>query len=217
MQHEKKPLLTIRSLTVEDISEVAHIHIQAFPESALTRMGFGIVYKYYKWLHQGPYKGYRTGVVDNDRLIGYCFAGMFRGSEADFIKKNWLFFLWHLLIHPWLLLERQIGARIKYGLEAVKKYSIREKFIASRPIIPRFGILAIAVIPSMQGKGAGKLLISHAEDQARWEKFSSMRLIVHPQNTRAAAFYEKLGWKRKIVKEEWSGLMVKELSPHEIR
>lgn len=216
MQFEKNPSIKIRALKVQDILAVGYIHMQAFPESALTYMGFKTVLRYYQWLQRGPYQGYRTGVFDHEQLIGYCFAGMFRGSEIDFIINNWKFFLWRLLTHPWLLFKGRIRSRVWYGLKAVKKYSLKKKSTTLRSVIPRFGILAIAVSPSQQSKGAGRLLMIHAEEQARRANYSSMRLTVHPQNNRAVAFYEQLGWQRKKVDGGWNGLMIKELSHSQI-
>jgi hypothetical protein len=39
-----------------------------------------------------------------------------------------------------------------------------------------------------------------------------MLLTVHPDNTRAVAFYEQLGWERTAGDGPWTGMMEKRLT-----
>jgi ribosomal protein S18 acetylase RimI-like enzyme len=55
----------------------------------------------------------------------------------------------------------------------------------------------MAVHPNHQGKGIGKKLLKFAEDYARNQGFSSIRLDVYTENPSAVSLYEKAGYKEK--------------------
>ena len=55
------------------------------------------------------------------------------------------------------------------------------------------------VLPSLQGKGVGRLLIDYIIDELKEEKATALRLNVNRLNA-ARHFYEKLGF--KVIKEE---------------
>jgi GNAT superfamily N-acetyltransferase len=52
-----------------------------------------------------------------------------------------------------------------------------------------------------------------AEQAARQRGFAVMGLTVHPTNTTAVRFYEKLGWMRVPTNGLWSGRMEKVIAP----
>lgn len=55
----------------------------------------------------------------------------------------------------------------------------------------------LAVHPNDQGKGAGKKLIQFAEDYARNQGFSSLRLDAYSKNPGAVALYDHAGFSQK--------------------
>jgi ribosomal protein S18 acetylase RimI-like enzyme len=59
-----------------------------------------------------------------------------------------------------------------------------------------FGILSIAVSPSHQRCGLGRLLIETSEKAAREAGIYEMHLSVEVDNQKAVRFYEKLGWEK---------------------
>jgi ribosomal protein S18 acetylase RimI-like enzyme len=82
----------------------------------------------------------------------------------------------------------------------------------AQPPARRFGILAIATDPEVRGAGAGRALMAEAEDRARRLGHERAVLTVHPRNTRAIEFYERLGWTRRISPgTPWAGAMDKQL------
>jgi ribosomal protein S18 acetylase RimI-like enzyme len=52
----------------------------------------------------------------------------------------------------------------------------------------------VAVAPSAQGAGVGRLLLDHAEAQARLAGFDSIYLYTHERATVNLAIYERLGY-----------------------
>ena len=59
---------------------------------------------------------------------------------------------------------------------------------------PGFNILALAVLPQMQGKGIGKTLLKGLEQEAEKRGYNFIRLNSADHRTGAHAFYERVGY-----------------------
>lgn len=59
---------------------------------------------------------------------------------------------------------------------------------------PGFNILALAVLPQMQGKGIGKTLLQGLEQEAKNQEYQFIRLNSADHRLGAHAFYEKVGY-----------------------
>ena len=59
---------------------------------------------------------------------------------------------------------------------------------------PGFNILALAVLPQMQGKGIGKTLLQGLEQEAKDREYQFIRLNSADHRLGAHAFYEKVGY-----------------------
>ena len=57
-----------------------------------------------------------------------------------------------------------------------------------------FNILALAVVPQMQGKGIGKILLHGLEQEAKRRGYEFIRLNSADHRLGAHAFYEKVGY-----------------------
>lgn len=68
----------IKTLSIEDMDQVARIHVQAFPESTLSHFGKTLVKRYYCLNMSEPNECYAIGVFSEFGLMGFCFAGVFR-------------------------------------------------------------------------------------------------------------------------------------------
>jgi len=55
-------------------------------------------------------------------------------------------------------------------------------------------LYSVAVLPSLEGKGAGRALMTAAEETARKQGSTHLRLEVHEANARAIAHYRKSGY-----------------------
>lgn len=199
----------LRTIRRESIPLVAQVHLSAFPESALTRLGGEAVRRYYLWQLEGPHDHWFRGVWVEGRLIGFCVSGISRGALAGFLSTNRAYLTGVLLLHPWLVLSPLIRDRIA---TAVRSSAWRTKKTPASPFVPQertWGILSIAVDPAMQGSGAAKILMEDAEEEARRRCFTQMHLTVAPNNARAIRFYEKLGWVKVEGEGAWKGGMVK--------
>jgi ribosomal protein S18 acetylase RimI-like enzyme len=204
----------ITVLTAEDLPGIAHLHARAFPDAAITALGPDIVEQYYRWLLVGPHDAEILGAWSNERLVGFCAAGVFRGAMSGFLRRHRFRLAVRVVQHPRLLANAIIRDRIVSAARTMVRFSRVTSAVTSRePTLPRFAILAIGTDPDVWGRGAGRALMQASEQRARDQGFAMMTLSVHPNNTRAISFYEQLGWTRADERSRpWSGQMRKVLA-----
>jgi GNAT superfamily N-acetyltransferase len=61
-------------------------------------------------------------------------------------------------------------------------------------------ISEVAVTPSFEGRGAGRLLLETAEDWARSKGYSLLTLYVFAGNAHARQVYERFGFQEEVIK-----------------
>lgn len=185
----------------------------AFRESALTILGEDAVERYYSWQYFGPHERVAIGAERGSALVGFCFAGKFRGSMSGFLSRNRAFLLWRLIRRPGLLGRHLVRSRIRAVVGLLLRGRKRPMLSGAHRTPDSFGILAIAVDPDEQRTGAGKLMMDFCEEAARAKGACRMHLTVNPQNTRAIRFYERIGWVKEFTEAGWQGRMAKQLRP----
>jgi len=196
-------------LRMDDLPQVTRIHIAAFPKSALGQLGKEAVRRYYKWQLQGPHNCVALGICQGKKLVGFCFAGIFRGAFSGFLRENRNFLIWRVLLRPWLISNPLFRERLTLALRSLFRRSVP---VASTVMYVKnsFGILSIAVDPAVQGLGYGKQLILEVERAAGERGFVHLHLTVRVDNYRAVNFYEKLGWRKTNAPDGiWRGSMTK--------
>lgn len=208
-----KPEIVLRKLEIEDLPQIAAVHIDSFPESALTKLGAAIVERYYLWQLTGPHeKVHAVGAFAPGECAGFSFSGKFSGSTSGFIRRNKSFLVKEVLLHPRLLLNPLFRNRLTEGVKllgrlAKKKNNAAEK--SEPPQISDYGILSIAVSGNFQKAGIGQMLMRDAENEAVRYGYREICLTVHPDNVKAVRFYEKLDWQKFPSDEFWHGAMIK--------
>jgi ribosomal protein S18 acetylase RimI-like enzyme len=208
-----------RTLELADLSAVATIHMLAFRDSAVTRLGHQATRRYYEWQLIGPHDVAALGAFRGDRLAGFCFGGVFRGAMSGFLRKHRAFLAMRVLTHPWLVLNPVFRDRLALGTR-LSRQRVEVGKPTSTLTSPKesatpksFGNHTIAVDPRQQGLGVGKVLMSECEVIARQSGFRQMGLTVQPANHQAIRLYERLGWERVVKDGAWSGSMSKQLDP----
>lgn len=207
-------IIQIRSIRAEDLFSIADVHLAAFPESALTALGRETVRRYYEWQLTGPHQAFAICAIEQDRLAGYCFGGVFQGAMLGFLRKNRNYLALRVLTHPRLALNPLFRDRLAMGLNVLRRFSKRkpQQAMNQNPRPKPFGILSIAVSPAVQSRGIGRRLMEESEQYARLQGFPEMQLSVNPDNDQAVRFYESLGWTRVLKGETWPGEMRKSLT-----
>jgi ribosomal protein S18 acetylase RimI-like enzyme len=207
-----KEAVDTRALTKADLAAIAAIHRAAFPKSAMTMLGSQAIMRYYAWQFDGPHDLYAIGTAQQERLVGFCFAGTFRGAISGFVQKNRLFLALLLVYKPWLLANPIYRQKLGAGIAALRRRratptpqprpSEQAPESAPHDHEAHFGILSVAVDPTMQGYGIGKILIDAVEREARARQFQRVRLSVSEENNQAIAFYQRCGWQ---ISHSWEG------------
>ena len=205
--------IDIAKITVSDLYRISKIHTSAFPNSAMTQLGLDAVRRYYEWQFIGPHNSENLGAKIEDQLVGFCFGGVFHGSLSGFLHKNRSFLVWRIATHPYLLFNDLVRERILLAGKLFKRFSMPKSSITQKSTMEKsFGILAIAVDPSFQGRSVGRKLMEAEEFIARLQNFPKMHLSVAVNNMQAIQFYERIGWKKVFSQEgTWQGKMEKQL------
>ncbi|WP_421121266.1 GNAT family N-acetyltransferase [Aquihabitans daechungensis] len=200
-------------LSADDLSEVATLHVEAFPDSELTRLGHEAVRRNYLWQFEGPHDLVALGVRSDGRLVGFLFGGVFRGSTIGFVKREHWFLLGRVLRNPSMIVNAKSLSRIGLAVRLLSRRTGPPQSENPAAVPPRsFGVLSVAVDPSTQGSGVGQVLMAEAEARARAAGFARMHLTVHPENHRAVRFYEEGGWSRAEGADgTWIGQMTLQL------
>ena len=206
------------TLEASDLPRVSEIHLAAFPDSALTMLGAEAVRRYYEWLITGPHECVALGASIEADLLGFCFAGVFRGALSGFLRRNRAFLFGRILTHPWLTRNPIFRERAALGFRTLRRFGAqppcpptapaREELKPASP----FGILGIGVHPEAHGQGLGRALMFEAERTARRRDFKEMQLTVQMSNHRAISFYESLSWEKTLLQGIWHGEMRKPLA-----
>jgi ribosomal protein S18 acetylase RimI-like enzyme len=200
-------------LTAQDLGDVATVHLAAFPDSELTRLGHEAVRRNYLWQFEGPHDLEAIGVRSDGRLVGFLFGGVFRGSTIGFVKRERWFLLGRVLRNPAMVINAKSLSRIGLAVRLIGRRSGPPQSENPAAVPPSsFGVLSIAVDPAAQGSGYGQQLMDVAQARARAAGFARMHLTVHPENARAVRFYEQDGWVRSPGPDgSWAGQMIKSL------
>ncbi|MCH9030256.1 MAG: GNAT family N-acetyltransferase, partial [Bacteroidetes bacterium] len=120
---------------------------------------------------------------EQKKLLGYIIAGH-NSQEAvnKFIKKNYFAVILSLIKNPRFLSEKlgEVGEKI-LGTKYMKQAKCR--------------LYLIAVNQDYKGKGIGKQLINHLENEIRKKGLNLYGLSVRKDNKEAIGFYNQNGYK----------------------
>ncbi len=206
--------IKVKDLTYSDLDAVAAIHIVAFPKSFITKLGDEIARAYYQWQLDSPDEVYAIGAFKENKLLGFCFGGVFTMALGGFLSSNKLLVLKSVLSHPWILLNPYFFKKSLRGFELLMRFFKKDKIAHRNQEVSEddpFGILAIATHPENHGMGIGKVLMNESEKYAVKHDFKKMLLSVSPLNLNAVQFYDRIGWDKVYDGKIWKGVMEKEI------
>lgn len=214
MSHPNRWIGDLAADDETSLAAVADLHVLAFPDSVLGRLGSEAVRRYYHWQLTGPHDLVALlARSDSGPPVAFFFGGVFRGSTIGFLKRNRWFLLGRVIRHPGVFTSA-LGLR---------RLALAGRLLVRRPDppapeqpadVPRrsFGVLAVGVHPTEQGHGVGRALMAEAALRARDAGFERMHLSVHPTNRRAVDFYRDQGWTEVSEPDgTWAGRMSLEL------
>lgn len=201
--NDKNGRIDIKEMSNDDLIQVAKVHIKAFKGSFLSKLGVGAVKRYYDWQINGPHSHYCIVAEIDGKVVGFCVGGISRGAMIGFLRRHKFYLVTKLLSKFYLLLNKDFLAKF---LSALKMFVKKMVFVEENKIEKRtsdtYGILAICVLPEMQGSGVAKELMIESENKAKEMGFLGMHLTVESKNRRAIRFYEKLGYFKVLEKSD---------------
>jgi ribosomal protein S18 acetylase RimI-like enzyme len=204
--------VTVRQIQVTELPRIVDVHIAAFPGYALAKLGKEAVRRFYEWQFTGPHDVVALGAYEEDELIGFIIAGVFRGAVGGFLRQNRGYLIRRVLLRPWLLMDPVFRDRLPLALRALAvrgKTRSRASLEVSSPK-RRFGLLSLAVHPAHRGISA-LLLIREAEAIAIRLGFEEINHQVRPENARVAEMYRLLGYEKVFERDKWTGRLLKTL------
>jgi GNAT superfamily N-acetyltransferase len=172
--------------------QVASIHIQEIHFGVLPLLGRNFLAQLNREMTRAPYTGVWV-VIENGQVLGFV-------SGCADLNKMYRF----IFMHSFLPLLKHAGVAI-FHPRFLKKvpslflYPFRHQ--KSQPEVPSqieadsAELLAIAVSPSMQGKGVGKILIKALEDGLReWNVTKCYYVATNIEEVGSNAFYRSQGF-----------------------
>jgi len=191
----------VRRATPGDVPEIARIHRQAFVDSFLARMGASFLCAYYRSVleHDG-------GIM----LVHEAPAGI-DGFVSGFVRPESFYTL--LKRSKWALAKPLAAAFIRHpSLLGRIFYNVRRVAIRSPRTIPEgCELSSIAVDPSAQKSGVGKLLVNAFIDQAWRDGAASVYLTTDAsENAAVNRFYQRLGFELRERFEQYRGRILNE-------
>lgn len=177
-----------RIAKINDMDEIANVHICCFPNYFTSTFGNELLSAYYlEFLKEEPLF---VVAEDNNRIVGFCM-GYRRGksiAKQSFISKN-----------KYKLFFRMLFLCMTFNKIAIKKcfQFIIGKVIKSEkqlcPISAEGDLLSICVNKEYRGLGVSDKLINQFESTLKAQGIDSYLLSVYKTNISARSFYEKNG------------------------
>ena len=200
--------LDIKQLDINDINGIVDLHLSAFPDSLLTKLGRETLYRNYLWQFSSKNAEiYPTGVFIEGKLVAYCIGGFLCGAVNGFLYNNRKHLMKAMMLHPTLLFKPEYFNKIWTGLKAYIRllFSKRNRNLINGDVKLKtnrrqFGILVIATHPLYQKYSLGIRLMIEIENIAKNLSCETIILSVNTSNNISIGFYSLRGY--KIVKED---------------
>lgn len=187
-------MIIYRNAIASDMPQVAKTHIACFEGYFLSSLGEQLLEKYYlEFLIEND-----LFIVAEDeethKIIGFCM-GYYKGSNArsNFESKYKLMLTKKLLM---LCLKFNKAAISKCIAKVVSVFKAKGK--SENSFKADSDLLSIGVLSECRGQGVAKALVEAFEkrifENAGERKIKNCTLSVFSDNSRARAFYEKMGF-----------------------
>jgi colanic acid biosynthesis glycosyl transferase WcaI len=178
--------IIISQMSKADIKSIVDVHMKSFPDFFLTFLGPSFLKEFYgSFLIDKEGVGFVAKSSENQNVIGVIVGPVIPdGYFKRLLKRRW-----------WAFCLASISAVIKKP--TVIKRLFRAVFYRGQAPEgnPRSLLSSLAVDPDIQGKGVGRMLVSHwiQEVQKRGSKGCFLTTDAEG-NEGVNAFYQKLGW-----------------------
>lgn len=185
-----------RPATQNDLHQIAHVHVFAFPGFFLTILGFGFLKVMYRAFLSSESSIFI--VSEDDGKIGGFAVGVLQSAGKD--KKLALRFLPHFI---WAV----IPAFVRNPFKVTSRIASQLLTDGGQPPMPSGSAVlrSIGVLPENKGKGIANKLLDAFEQLAKKKNAISVALTTDARNNeRAIGFYLKNGYqiREKFIQNE---------------
>lgn len=202
-----------KAINEDFIDQIVFVHLSAFKNSLMTRLGHNVVRAYYTWqftdIEKYDKRIFAEGVFHEDKLVAYTIFGLPRNAKIGFLRKYWCTLLFAAVTRFYKIRPREfqeVYAIVKYFFSKLLSFSANVSPVDNTSAGEVFGFLVTACLSEYEGRGLGTLLMRRAEKIAQSKNAVAIRLSVRETNNGALKIYEALGY-RKIFDENniWVG------------
>jgi ribosomal protein S18 acetylase RimI-like enzyme len=175
---------TITEMTLDDVGDVADVHLRSFPGFFLTFLGNGFLRELYHNIVRHP-SGLAFVFKTDDRVAGFV-AGTTQpaGFYRSLIRRRWWRFA--LAALPAAIRKPAIVFRLFHALSMPGEVTTEKD---------RGTLLSIAVLPAEQSKGIGHQLVNVFLEKAAERGLQKVDLTTDRlENDPVNAFYLRLGF-----------------------
>jgi GNAT superfamily N-acetyltransferase len=202
----------VREIGKNEIEEMTKVHLNAFDNSLLTKLGPKIVSRYYLWqfseIEKYDKKIFSSGVFLENELVAFTIFGLPRNAKIGFLRSNW-----HLLFIGVLFNIDKLDLIKFKGVLSNFSYLLKKNIFSKKTkkksklnvYSESYGILVTACKKEFEGRGFGTLLMRSAEKIAKMQLAPSIHLSVRAENKSAWKIYEALGYEKVLDSDgNWS-------------
>jgi len=173
----------IKKAEEKDISNIIQVHIDSFGKNHFSAVfSKSMLKRYFELLLSMNEFNFVYYEDDNNTLLGYIIAG-YKSHIAvnNFTKENYWYLIFTLIRNPKFITEKVIEL---FNRKITKRKERKSKC----------RLYLIGVNKIYKGKGIGKTLVNHLEEELEKNGIISYGLSVRKDNTEAIKFYEKSGY-----------------------
>ncbi|MEQ1585535.1 MAG: GNAT family N-acetyltransferase [Cyclobacteriaceae bacterium] len=203
--------------TFQDLPRLAQCHRAAFPQALSSVMGQQYVEKMLEW-YLVDKRAFIFFMEEDHQCVGYCGGFKFDGTERVGSASSMIQYSYHqavrtFITRPWLFIHPEFIPKYKLAVKNVwrrikKTLRISEKTKTELQQLPspHTGLIVIGVLPRVQGKGYGSLLLQEFERVSISLGYKTMMLTVRTDNNKAIKSYLRNGWRITQVEGKSSAL-----------
>lgn len=184
----------IRTAKVEDMEEIAMLHIESFSGHFLPKLGVELLSKFYKEFLTND-NVFLVHTDDNNKITGFILGTPSSAIGRKKFVRNNIFKLTLKVIGLCIKFDKDTLQRVK-GLKKLisTKANDNNKEVVNKSVDENLLTrLSTCVSNRYKGKGIAKLLVEEFEKKLLEVGYSGYKLTVQKKNSRAIGFNEKLG------------------------
>ena len=182
------------------IPGMAQCHIKSFPGRFMTEMGYHWLCALYRFFIRHNGSICHVAVDNAGKVIGLAVGGD-QNIREEFLSSA-LFRYPHLIFLKFLskrLVRRVLLRELARKLPRKRNANYSGDIRAPSDGVHSGNLLSICVLPDCEGTGVGGKLIESFQLACKTEGYEQLTLSVLKENSHAAAFYKKHGWRQNGI------------------